>query len=371
MNIAYDAKRAFHNKRGLGNYSRDLLRIMATFYPDNNYYLTNPSPNKEHLFNHKGMNIISPQGLWKTIPSLWRSIGVCQSLKDLNIHLYHGLSQELPLGIDKIANKSVVTIHDALFLRYPHLYDPLYVKIFTSKNKYACKVANHIIAISEQTKKDIIHYFGVKEEKISVVYQGCNNIFRIPVSEEMQTHVTKKYHLPDSFILYVGAIEEKKNISIILEAMHIGRINLPLILIGNGNSSYKNKIKTNAEKKKISLLCLENVPTSELPAFYTLANLFVLPSFFEGFGIPILEAMCCSTPFVASSGTCFEEVGGDAGFYANPHDAENFAHAMNNILQHPSLAQSLGVTGKIRSELFSDSEVAHKLLTTYTHILEK
>ena len=235
--------------------------------------------------------ILPHRFLDKKIPALWRSRGICKDIKDQHLHIFHGLSQELPVGIEKTGAKSVVTMHDAIFVRYPELYDPFYRTIFTRKNRYSCKVADRIIAISEQTKSDVIEFFGADESKIDIVYQGCNNIFRQPVSNEQVDAVKKKYNLPNDFIVTVGAIEKRKNQGIILDALHQGRIDIPLVIIG-GKTKYSDEItqKTNEYSLEQQIVVLNNVSTEDLPAIYHAALCMIYPSLFEGFGIPILES---------------------------------------------------------------------------------
>src|SRR5690554_1012496 len=158
MKIGFDAKRYFHNNTGLGNYSRDLVRILSGYYPENTYYLYNTKPNIERsvLINTKHTIERLPSSFFaKKFKSIWRMAGIKKQLKKDGIHIYHGLSGEIPINLpDKI--KSVVTIHDLIFMRYPHLYSFFDRKIHFWKFKYAAKHADYVIAISEQTKKDII-----------------------------------------------------------------------------------------------------------------------------------------------------------------------------------------------------------------------
>ena len=202
LRIALDAKRAYHNHRGLGNYSRDMIRLLTTFAPEHEYLLF-AKPTDRYSFPHT--RTVAPKGLWALLPSLWRSYGCLSDLDGVDI--YWGLSGELPFGIHRKPLKKVVTIHDAIFLRYPELYSASYRRLFTRKVQYACDHADLIIAISEQTKRDIIDFFHADERKIQVVYQGCNNHFREPVTSDQTAQVKAQYNLPQRYILTVGAIE--------------------------------------------------------------------------------------------------------------------------------------------------------------------
>ena len=306
MIIGYDAKRAFCNRRGLGNYSRDVIRLMSQFYPEDKYLLFTPRTNPS-IYEPKASSaetILPTRFLDKKFSSLWRSVGICKDIKEYKTDIFHGLSQELPIGIEKSGAKSVVTMHDAIFIRYPELYDPFYRAIFTKKNRYSCTVANRIIDISKQTKSDIIEFFGADESKIDVVYQGCNNIFRQPMSQEKIEAVKQKYNLPAEFIVTVGAIEKRKNQGIIIDALYRGKIDIPLVIIG-GKTKYSEEISQKIKKYSLEqqIVVLGNVLTEDLPAIYHAALAMIYPSLFEGFGIPILEALCCQTPVITSQGS--------------------------------------------------------------------
>lgn len=371
MNIAFDAKRAFHNSRGLGNYSRDTIRLLASFYPDNNYFLFNPKLKKSIEFAlPEHSTVVSPQSLLgAAIPSLWRSGGMCGQLKSCHADIYHGLSQELPYGIRKTGVRSVVTMHDAIFMRYPELYSASYRAVFIQKNKYACRTADHIIAISEQTKQDIIQYFGADERKISVVYQGCNKIFRESISDSTQNEIRLKYNLPDQFLLTVGAIEKRKNAALIVEALHRTKLAIPLVIVGKP-TNYINEIVALVTQYKMErqVIFLHNAETIDLPAIYSLAKIFVYPSFFEGFGIPILEALCVGVPVITSRGSCFEETGGINSLYIDPLDADELGTSISRLLTNELLLTEMKKEGAIFADQFNDANIACNLMTVYQSI---
>src|SRR5476651_1128410 len=175
MKIGYEAKRAFLNTTGLGNYSRGVIRMMASNFPENGYILYTPKvkSNKtlQFLFELTEVKIATPQSRFFT--SLWRSKGVITDLKRDGVELYHGLSHELPMGIDTTGIKSVVTVHDLIFMRFPQYFGFVSRKIYGAKVVYACKYADAIVAVSEKTKADIVEFLGVDAGKIKVIYQGC------------------------------------------------------------------------------------------------------------------------------------------------------------------------------------------------------
>jgi len=370
MRIGFDAKRLFCNHRGLGNYSRDLIKILNHYYPENQYDLFTPKIKIDFPINTQNTQIIQPAGIYNLLPSsVWRSYGMKADIERLGDDIFHGLSQELPLGIEKLAVKKVITFHDAIFVRYPELYPSSYRKVFNLKNMRSCKIADRIIAISEQSKRDAIEFFNADPAKVEVIYQGCNNIFREKITPEDKFRIKAKYNLPADYLLFVGAIEPRKNIGAIMEAIANEKINAPLVVIGR-ETNYKKVLEKLAEKLKGSsqIHFLHNVETVDLPAIYQHAQLFIYPSIFEGFGIPILEALCSETPVITSTGSCFEETGGENSFYVNPQSAEEIGMAIQKVLYDSKLQNTMKTQGLIHAEKFTEDKIGERLMSFYKSI---
>jgi glycosyltransferase involved in cell wall biosynthesis len=370
MKIGFDAKRLFCNNRGLGNYSRDLIRILSEYYPENQYDLYTPKVKIDFPINPKTMQVIEPAGIFKILPSsIWRSAGIYSDIKRLRDNVFHGLSQELPLGIEKLGIKTAITFHDAIFIRFPELYSNSYRKIFTKKNMRSCQIADRIIAISEQSKLDAIEFFNADPQKIDVIYQGCNNIFRQFSSAEEKQKIKEKYNLPSDYLLFVGAIEPRKNIASILQAIYQQKIDIPLVVVGR-KTEYVNNLYslTNTLQLTNKVIFLHEVDTKDLPTIYQLAQLFIYPSIFEGFGIPILEALCSSTPIITSAGSCFEETGGESSRYVQPYNIEEIGLSIRELLSDFSLQKTMKTNGLIHAEKFTDDKIASKLMHFYNTI---
>jgi glycosyltransferase involved in cell wall biosynthesis len=368
MIIAFDAKRVFHNRRGLGNYSRNTIRLLSTYYPEHNYYLFNPSLTEipDFQLRDNTHEILPESRFGKSFPSVWRSWGMCRQIKSVKPDIYHGLSQELPIGIDRTNVKSVVTMHDAIFMRYPNLYPASYRAIFIQKNRYACRTADRIITISEQTKRDIMNYFHADEQKITVAYQGCNDLFRQPTFSETKNTIREKYRLPAQFLLNVGTIEPRKNLTLILEAMHRYRLDIPLVIIGK-STPYIKELQSLIHKYGLEkqVQFIHDAQTIDLPAIYSMAKVFVYPSIFEGFGIPILEALCTGTPVVSSTGSCFEETGGAYSRYVNPNDADELGSILSQLLSDEASLEKMKTEGLIYADKFTDEKIADQLMHLY------
>ncbi len=369
MKIGFDAKRIFHNTTGLGNYSRDLVRILNEFYPDNKLILYNPKPKKvTRLKLTEQMTEVLPNSkFWKKLSSIWRQKAIVKQLKNDNIELYHGLSGEIPIGLKQHNIKSVVTIHDLIFMRLPHLYSFFDRKIHFAKFKYAAKHADRVIAISEQTKQDIITYLKIDKSKIDVVYQGCNNIFKEERTDIEKQELTNKYNLPKNFILNVGTIEERKNALSIVKA--IKDLEIPLIIVGR-KTKYYQQIDQYIQNNKLEnrVLFLEKLTLKELSCLYQMADIFVYPSVFEGFGIPIIEALYSKTPVITSKGGVFPEAGGPGSVYIDPYNIIEIKNAINTLLNSKSKRSQIVQQGYEFVQKFNDDVISKHMMTVYNTI---
>lgn len=328
MKLGLDAKRAFHNASGLGNYSRDLIRVLSKV-PDLDLHLYNPKKSDFPFIAPKNCTVHYPEKVARLFTSVWRSQLVTYDLVKHGIEVYHGLSNELPEGLEKTGIKSVVTIHDLIFLRYPELYGRIDRKIYDLKFQSACNRADCIVAISEQTKTDLIEFWQIPEEKIKVVYQGCNAIFKKKVDEDNREKVRKSYGLPEKFIFSVGSIEPRKNLKKAVEALAFNK-DLYLVAVGK-HTAYQDEVRTLAEKLGVSrrLKILNKVPTEHLPALMQSSCGMVYLSIFEGFGIPVLEGLHSNIPVITNKDGCFREAGGPLATYVNVQDAKHIAEAIS------------------------------------------
>jgi glycosyltransferase involved in cell wall biosynthesis len=371
MKIGYDAKRAFLNNTGLGNFSRWLIKTTAEYYPENTYLLYTPKlkPNKWRTFfdSFPNIKIITPAG--KYLTALWRSKGVVSNLKADCIDIYHGLSYELPLGIGQSGIKSVVTIHDLIFLRFPQYYSWINRLIYTAKTKRACKTADKVIAISERTKQDLVELLHIDPDKIEVIYQGCAPEFGIKQSSEQKATAKHKYNLPEQFILNVGTIEERKNLMLLAKAMRHLKTNIPVVVVGKA-TPYLDEVKAFLAANNLTdkMLFRHDVSFDDLPAVYQSARLFVYPSRYEGFGIPVLEALVSGIPVIAATGSCLEEAGGEYSRYVTPNDERELAKKADEVLNDSGLQQSMIAAGLDYAQRFEDRNLAAQLMNVYQQI---
>ena len=377
MIIGFDAKRAFHNSRGLGNYSRDLISGLSKYYPESEYYLYTPplkdQQMKKWVEGYSNLNLISPEDfLNKKISSLWRTVNLSKELQKNNLDIYHGLSHELPLGIENTGIKSVVTIHDLIFMRYPEYFPFIDRKIYLKKFSHACKCADQIVAICEQTKNDLIEFLGVRKDKIKVIYQTCNPRFYTLLDREKIMKTLSGYEVSGRYILNVGALEQRKNALNLVKAFASLKkeISHNLLLIGNGKS-YRIEIENYIKSKNLEsrVFILDNVSHRDLPSFYQGADLFCYPSHFEGFGIPIIEALFSKTPVITSKGSCFPEAGGPKTEYIDSQSVGELSSKIIEVLTDKDKAYQMVEEGRNFVEKFHRSKTSENMMNLYKSLV--
>lgn len=372
MRIGFDAKRAFNNTAGLGNFSRSTIAALANYYPDDRFFLFHPGKAKSALFAAPEFTtVVRPKGFWwKIFRNAWRSFRVAGIANNLEIDVYHGLSHELPQGIEKTSIKTIVTIHDLIYVRYPHLYQKADQIIYDFKFRNACEAATRIHAISEQTKIDLISFFHIPERKIKVIYQAINPLFFEELTPQQIMPVLKKYKLPEKFLLSVGTIEQRKNMTGLLEGMLLEKITLPLVVVGKP-TDYLQKVQEVIHKhpNKLNVMFLSGVSDADLQALYQSAMAMVYPSLFEGFGLPVAEAQASGCPVITSNISSMPEAGGNGAIYCDPEKPDEIGHAIQSLLRDPSLRETLIEKGKLNAQRFTPANYARQLNQLYNTVL--
>ena len=380
MRIGFDAKRVFANFTGLGNYGRFVVRALSTYYPQNEYWLYSPKANQhtetQALISRDNVKVAMPPAALQSLKlgAYWRSVSLGKVATKHQNELLHGLSNELPFGKTK-GLKKIVTIHDLLFVRYPQLYKLIDIAIYKQKFRWACQHADRVIAVSQQTARDLVEFLEVPNEKIDVVYQGCHESFREEYDSYVLDRVSTKYKLPADFMLNVGTIEPRKNALLIVKAMAALKnetVIPPLVIVGKA-TSYKEEIVRYAKEHQLldQIQFLHDVSFEDLPKVYQLSKLFIYPSVFEGFGIPILEALCSRVPVISSKGSCFSEAGGSNSIYVNPTNADELAEAILRVFNNPTMTTKMIIDGVGHSMNFEEEQIAHDLMAVYEKTLRQ
>jgi len=372
MFIGFEAKRFFKNFTGLGNYSRFIITALSDYCPDNQHYLYTPTirshPELDALLRRPNIRVVHPRGLYGRFGgSVWRTWGIGNEESVRELQIFHGLSQELPISLPNTVKK-VVTVHDLIFMRFPEFYSAIDARIYTAKVKYACKHADRIVAISNQTATDIVNFLGVDRSKIDIIYQGCHPSFKRMSTREEIEDLKSRYRLPERYLLNVGTIEKRKNALLIVKSLlHIPETSrLPLVLVGK-ETSYSNQIKAFVVKHRLEkwVTFLHNASFKDFPAIYQGAEVFIYPSLFEGFGIPIVEAIESRVPVITSSGTAFTEAAGPHASYIDPADPEHLAAAIKRITDDNGLRKKMVTESLLYAQRFQPSVIAGELSRLY------
>jgi glycosyltransferase involved in cell wall biosynthesis len=382
MKIGFDAKRAYQNFTGLGNYSRTLIETLAHYHPDNEYHLFAPrdtnNPRLDVLKHTPSVFQHFPNRIFKKIAPIWRSYFIKNDIEKMGLDIYHGLSHELPLSIPE-GVKTVVTIHDLIHERYPEFYPFFDRKMYSFKFKRACEQADLVVAISAQTKRDIIDFYKIPAEKIKVIYQSCDRQFYINKPQYSPSEIVEKrktyFRNPkaEHYILYVGSITPRKNLlNLVKTVALLADMNVHLIVVGYGSGDYFNQVVRYIEEKQISDLVslFLKIPFSDLPFLYQNVDALVYPSYFEGFGIPIIEAMWSGCPVVTPYDGCFREAGGDAAFYIDPHNPYDIAHVLHNVLTNKYLRDGASEKGYAHVAQFHEKKIGREWMDTYRSMLK-
>jgi glycosyltransferase involved in cell wall biosynthesis len=371
MKIGFDGKRITQNFSGLGNYSRYVLQVLAEYHPENHYQVFAPKESgaSERLQKFSSIKFTYPENQFSK--SYWRSFGIVNKLNNEEIELYHGLSNEIPFGLRKAGIPAVVSIHDLIFYRYPQYYPWFDRKIYEYKIRYAADHAAKIIAISETTKADLINLFNIDKMRIEVIYQNCDPTFRNKITATEKQRIRTVFNLPGKYLLNVGTIETRKNSLLAVQAMKELNSDIHLVIIGK-DTPYTEKVKDYVKKNNLEkrVHFLKNVSFNDLPGIYQMAEMFLFPSEYEGFGIPVIEALSSGIPVIAATGSCLEEAGGVGSIYIHPKDSTALSAQILGVLNDQEKKQNMIKAGFAHLEQFSDRKIADQLIKLYQNIIK-
>jgi glycosyltransferase involved in cell wall biosynthesis len=323
----------------------------------------------QFFLQHPNLPLHLPQHPFR---SYWRTRGMIGDLKKSDCTIFHGLSHEIPIGIQHTKIKSIVTMHDLIFKVYPDYYPTAQRWIYDWKFRYACENSDVIVAISEQTKQDILTYYHVPSEKIKVIYQTCGNLFQEPILQENIEKARQNYDLPSEYMLYVGSVIDRKNLLRIVQAMKNlpSDLDIPLVVIGEG-AAYLKKVKDFIHENGLNnrVIFISKVVYQQLPEIYAGASLFLYPSEYEGFGIPVIEALFTKTPVITSNCSCLPEAGGKDSLLVNPTSVDDIADAIQKGLKDSTLREKMITNGyDYAVKNFSAEKVTKELFQLYQGI---
>lgn len=373
MTIGFDAKRLFCNFTGLGNHNRTTLSWLLRLYPQYNYHLFTPritaNDDTKPFLHHQKVVTHLP----KLLPGgLWRSLAIPALLKKQGVELYHGLSNELPFNIRRFGIKTVVTIMDLIFKVYPDTYRWPDRQIYDLKFSQAARQADAVVAISESTKRDLVKFYSIEEEKITVIYPICSDVFLNEEKDDLPPLAAA----PTDYLLYVGSVIRRKNLALLVEAYrHLAQSDrIPVVVVGHGKQ-YKSEVM-----KLISRYRLEkyfrwypNLTDNRLlRQLYQKATALIYPSLYEGFGLPIAEAHFCKTPVITSNVSSLPEAAGPHGLLVDPNDGEQLAHAIGLLLGDAALRKQMAEASHAFAwQQFHPEKLTCQLMDLYLKLLKR
>ncbi len=379
MHVAINAQllspAAGYRSAGVSTYSRRLLTALGA------EVLGKPGAAKLTAFVHDrefaapGVTLRQEPD-WMENPTLrilWEQMALPSAIAGMRVDLVHGLVNVLPL-MTRVTG--VVTVHDLSFLRLPDLFPPLKRTYLTALTRASVRRAAHVIAVSHQTASDVMYFFDKDPSRITVVHNGVDGRFA-PGTPEGIAAFRERKGLPDRYWFYLGTLEPRKNLDILLDAFAtwqtVADDHKVRLVVAGGKGWYYDTIFAKVAECGIegSVIFPGFVPDEELPDWYRGAELFIYPSRFEGFGMPVLEAMACGTPVVCSAAPGVAEVAGDAAVQVPADDIAAWVAALDDLARQPEQRAALAAAGPKRAGMFTWQAAAQATLAVYDRVTKR
>ncbi|MBE2200940.1 MAG: glycosyltransferase family 4 protein [Anaerolinea sp.] len=379
MRIGIDVTAAVAQGAGIGRYTRELVRALAHEAQPYQYVLfsakppaalpvANPLPTGAHIRYRPAP--LSERWLYRLWYRLWLPLPVQWVTGELN--LFHSPDFVLPPVRGDVP--TLLTVHDLSFVHYPHVFTPALIKYLNRVVPRSVARATHILADSEATRRDLTTIWNVPEAKITVLYSGVDGRFRPVQSADEITAVRAKYDLGEQpYVVSVGTIQPRKNYQMLIRAFAPLAAELPHnLFIAGGTGWLYEEMMMEIERQGLNgrVRFIGFVDDDDLPALYSGASLFAFPSLYEGFGLPLLEAMGCGVPVLTSNASSLPEVAGEAAVQLAPDDETGWTAAMRDLLQDPAQRTRLVTAGFRQARQFTWQKSAQKLLHVYQSVLK-
>lgn len=352
LRVGFDAVRALGNSTGLGNYSRRVLAGLRAADPALDLVLYSPPPR------------------WKAwgLRSYWRSFRLGRQAAQDRVELYHGLSHEIPRDLPRTGIPSVVSFLDLLWVRFPGLFRRPDRASYEWRYRWSAEHAGAIVAVSQQTRRDLLAYYGVDPARVTVIPPPADPRYFATVPEPARREVLAELRLPERLLLCVGTLEPRKNQRTAIAALAEldPKLTPALVLVGQDRGSAAELTRL-AERAGVAdrVHIRTAVPDGALPALMQSATVFLYPSLFEGFGLPIVEALSAGVPVITSEGGCFPEAGGPDTIYVPATDAVALASQIRRVLDDPALAAGMREKGRDFARRFDSGALAARMLHLY------
>ncbi len=372
MAIYIDVSSAVHAKAGIGRYAGSLAQALVAREPD-----------RYALFYNRSGDRLPPEGLeripartvragykpWRMAVWLGHLAGIGFERLVPGAELFHATEHLLPplRGVP-----TVLTVHDMIFKLFPQHQKRLNYWYLNATMPLYCRRADAIITVSESSKRDIVAHYGIDPARVTVIYEAAAPEFK-PVPTDAVDEVRRRYGLPERYLIHVGTIEPRKNLTRLVEALerlHARGLSIPLVVVGGKGWLYEEffrRLEQSAVRDAVQFPGY--LPAADLPAIFAAATLATMPSVYEGFGLPVLEAMACGTPVVCSDGSSLPEMGGEAARYFDPYDVEAMAEAISEVWGDENLRGEMREKGLVQAGKFSWQRAAEETRAVYEGIL--
>ena len=378
LTIGFEGKRLLSSSTGFGTYSRTLIRDICRFYPEtrcvviahDSYNALNKLPTFSSLEVEQvklldSLKVVYPPNTWHLY---WKLLGAKRALYDHGVDIYHGLAHQIPRSVHQKRIPLVLTVHDLIYRHYPEFSPDDDHNLYESQLLNACSISNKIVAVSESTKQDIVNFFSISPQKISVIYSACDYRYHEIATADTIRQTKSVYGLPEKYLLYVGSMSERKNLLSVVKALNIipRTDRLPLVVVG-ATTSYSNVVSDYIKKNGLDdwIIFPKRVETEDLPAVYQAAEIFLYTSLYEGFGMPILEALSSGIPVITSNVSAMPEAAGPDSRLIDPESPDEIASGIIDILSDDSLRREMIETGYAYSQKFDNRRVTEKMLQLY------
>jgi glycosyltransferase involved in cell wall biosynthesis len=369
-----DISSAVHAKAGIGRYAASLARALVARQPGRFVLFYNRVPSRRPpvaLESVPARTVWAGYKPWRMAVWMGQIARVGFNRLVPGAELFHATEHLLPPlhGVP-----TVLTVHDMIFRLFPEHQKRLNYWYLNATMPLYCRRANAIITVSESSKRDIVAHYGLNPDKITVIYEAAAPEFA-PVPPAVADGVRQRYRLPDRYLIHVGTIEPRKNLTRLVEALQRLRdegLTVPLVLVGGKGWLYHDFFQRLEELDvRPTVFFTGYVPSADLPALYGAAVAAVVPSVYEGFGLPILESMACGTPVICSELSSLPELGGEAACYFNPYDVEAMAEAIRTVWAEAELRQEMCRRGWEQAAKFSWERAAEETLAVYESVLRR
>lgn len=380
MTIYIDISAAIHQRAGLARYAEGLASALLAYhgqkYRFGLFYNGNGQARAAPILQRVSADVPirtvrAGYKPWRMAVWLGQLLGIGFNRLLSDAELFHA-TEHLLMPLCDIP--SVLTVHDLVYHLFPAYHKRLNYWFLNAAMPLFARRASALITISESSKRDLMRIYQVPEEKITVVYEAASPAFH-PVPPEQVAEVKASYGLPERYLLALGTIEPRKNLIRLLGALHLLRQKYPdlaLVIVGSAGWLYQDFFQALEKLDDPKAVLLSGyVPDEDLPAIISGAEAYVLASLYEGFGLPILEAMACGTPVVCSNTSSMPELGGDAARYFDPHDTWDMAAAIGAVLEDADLRAEMRQRGLAQAARFSWQRAAQETLAVYERLLEK